>query len=133
MKKIVLIIAIFFSCFTVLYAQDDNDPRSERIQALKIAFITQKLNLTADEAQKFWPVYNQYNQEINNMQANNKGDALDNEEKLLNIRKKYKPSFEKVIGQQKLNKFFNAERDFRTVLIHRLKDRPAQKLNSHRR
>ncbi len=117
-----------------LYAQDDNDPRGEKIQALKIAFITQKLDLTTDEAQKFWPVYNQYEQEIRGVQANNRNsDALDNEEKLLNIRKKYKPPFEKVIGQQKLNKLFNAERDFRAVLIRRLKNRAPQRLNNIRR
>ena len=133
MKKFVLILAISFSCFTTLYAQADNDPRGERVQALKIAFITQKLDLTANEAQKFWPVYNQYDQEIKSVQVNNRnGDALDNEEKLLNIRKKFKPSFEKVIGEQKLNKLFNAERDFRTVLIRRLKDRQSQKLNGLR-
>ena len=134
MKKFVLILTIFFSGLTVLYAQDENDPRGEKIQALKIAFITQKLDLTADEAQKFWPVYNQYDQEIRGVQANNRnGDALDNEEKLLNIRKRFKPSFEKVIGQQRLNKLFNAERDFRSVLIRRLKDRQAQRLNNLRR
>lgn len=127
MKKFVLILAIFFSGFTVLFAQDNNDPRGERIQALKIAFITQKLDLTANEAQKFWPVYNQYDQEIRSI---NRKDVIQSEQQLLDIRKKYKPSFEKVIGQPKLNKLFNAERDFRSVLIRRLKDRPNQRLNS---
>lgn len=129
MKKFVLILSFLFSTFTVLHAQDD-DPRGEKIQALKIAFITQKLDLTADEAQKFWPVYNQYEQEIRNIKG---GEVLDNEERLLNIRKKYKPSFEKVLGPPKLNKLFNAERDFRTVLIHRLKNRAPQRLNGIRR
>ena len=130
MKKLVLLLAMFFSGFTVLYAQDENDPRGEKIQALKIAFITQKLNLTTDEAQKFWPVYNQYDQEIRGVDRTN---VIPADEKLLNIRKKYRPSFEKVIGQQRLNKLFNAERDFRSVLIRRLKDRQAQRLNNLRR
>jgi hypothetical protein len=128
MRKIIFIVVLVFSTFTALYAQD-----GEKIQALKIAFITQKLELTTDEAQKFWPVYNQYEGEIRGTQAINNGNALESEEKLLNIRKKYKPSFEKVIGQQKLNKLFNAEKDFRTVLIHRLKDRAPQRLNKIRR
>ncbi len=133
MKKIVLLLTIFISCLTALYAQDDNDPRGERVQALKIAFITQKLDLTADEAQKFWPVYNQYDREIKNVQRTGKnGDALENEEQLLNIRKKYKPAFEKVVGPEKLNKLYNAERDFRAVLIQRLKNRQAQRLNNPR-
>ncbi len=129
MKKFVLIFSFIFSTFTVLHAQDDN-PRGERVEALKIAFITQKLDLTTDEAQKFWPVYNQYEQEIRNIKG---GEVIENEEQLLNIRKKYKPSFERILGSQKLNSLFNAERDFRTVLIRRLKNRAPQRLNGIRR
>lgn len=129
MKKFVLILSFIFSTFTVLHAQDD-DSRGEKIEALKIAFITQKLNLTSDEAQKFWPVYNQYEQDIRNIKG---VEVIDNEEQLLNIRKKYKPSFEKILGPQKLNNLFNAERDFRTVLIRRLKNRAPQRLNGIRR
>lgn len=33
---------------------------SERVQALKVAFITKELDLTAAEAEKFWPIYNDY-------------------------------------------------------------------------
>ncbi len=130
MKKFVLILALFFSGFTVLRAQDDGDLRGEKIRALKIAFITQKLNLTADEAQKFWPIYNQYDQDVRGV---DRTDVIPAEEKLLNIRKKYQPSFEKVIGRQRLNNLFNAERDFRTVLIQRLKNRQGQRLNNLRR
>ncbi len=130
MKKFVLILSLIFSSFTVLHAQDDENSRGEKIEALKIAFITQKLELTTDEAQKFWPVYNQYEQEIRNIKG---GEVIDNEEKLLNIRKKYKPSFERILGRQKLNGLFNAERDFRTVLIRRLKNRNPQRLNGIRR
>jgi hypothetical protein len=96
--------------------------RSEKIQALKIAFITQKLELNPQEAQSFWPVYNQYQKELSEFYANKSENVLENEEKLLNIRKKYKPSFEKVLGPQKLNSFYNAERDFRNVLIRQLKN-----------
>ena len=49
-------------------AQDPGDEtRAEKIQSLKIAFITQKLQLTTDEAEKFWPVYNQYDNEIRSL------------------------------------------------------------------
>ncbi len=130
MKKFILVLSFLLFTFAVLHAQDDNNPRGEKIEALKIAFITQKLNLSSDEAQKFWPVYNQYQQEIRNI---NGSEVIENEEQLLNIRKKYKPSFEKILGPQKLNNLFNAERDFRTVLIRRLKNRNPQRLNNTRR
>lgn len=104
-------------------AQKENGQRSEKIQALKIAFITQKLRLTSAEAEKFWPVYNSYTNEIRNLRLDNKnGDVLDNEQMLLDIRKKYKPSFENILGPLRANELFNAEREFRNVLIKRLKE-----------
>ncbi|MEO8962606.1 MAG: hypothetical protein ABI325_12035 [Ginsengibacter sp.] len=126
MKKYLLSI---FAIFTFLLANAQNGQHSEKIQALKIAFITQRLELTSAEAEKFWPVYNEYEVEINNLRISNKtGDVLDNEQKLLDIKKKYSPRFEKILGPQKLNKFFIAEKEFRNVLIKRLKTQRQQRL-----
>jgi hypothetical protein len=135
MIKYLLILFVMLGSLSGIKAQGGgDDTRAEKIEALKIAFITQKLQLTADEAQKFWPVYNQYENEIKSLQIDNtNGPALENEEKLLNVRKKYLGSFEKVIGPQKVNKLFNVERDFRAILIQRLQNRNQQRLNSLRR
>jgi hypothetical protein len=121
MKKYLFILFAIFT-FSLANAQNGNEQRIEKIQALKIAFITQRLDLTSAEAEKFWPIYNDYEHELNNIRLNNRnGNVLDNEQKLLNIKKKYSPSFEKVLGPQKLNRFFIAEKEFRNVLIKRLK------------
>jgi len=128
MKKYLLILFTLFN-FSLAHAQNGNGQRIEKIQALKIAFITQRLDLTPAEAEKFWPIYNDYEHELNNIRLNNRnGDVLDNEQKLLNIKKKYSPSFEKVLGPQKLNKFFNAEKEFRNILIKRLKTQRQQRI-----
>lgn len=128
MKKNLLILFLMLASFFNAKAQDPTNPQGEKVQALKIAFITQKLQLTTSEAEKFWPVYNQYENEIKSARSENKnGDMLDNEERLLNIRKKYKPSFEKILGPGKLNQLFIAERDFRNVLIRQLKNRNQQR------
>ena len=127
MKKFLLILLAIVGTISFANAQNGNGQRQEKIQALKIAFITQKLQLTPQEAEKFWPVYNQYNNEIRTLRINNKdGDALDNEQKLLDIRKKYKSSFENILGAQRLNDLFNAEREFRNILIKRLKEQRQQ-------
>ena len=134
MKKYILILLVILGSFPRIKAQDGDDTKAERIQALKIAFITQKLNLSSDEAQKFWPIYNQYTDEIKGVESDTKNpNVLDREQKLLDIRKKYLNSFEKVIGPQRVNKLFNAERDFRSILIQRLQNRNQQRLNSLRR
>lgn len=108
-------------------AQSGNGHRQEKIQALKIAYITQRLKLAPAEAEKFWPVYNQYNDEIRALRSSNKDtDVLDNEQKLLDIRKKYKSQFENILGPQRMNNVYNAERDFRNLLIKRLKEQKQQ-------
>ena len=137
MKKYILIFFVMVGCFSGIKAQNPgDDTRAEKIQSLKIAFITQKLQLTTDEAEKFWPIYNQYDNEMRNAQVNGRNPGvppLETEEKLLNIRKKYQSTFEKVISPQKLNKLFNAETDFRGILIRRLQNRNQQRLNQLRR
>ena len=133
MKKYLLMLFIMLGSFAVVKAQDGDDTRAEKIKSLKIAFITQKLQLSADEAQKFWPIYDQYENDINRLRSENKNSTvIDKEEKLLNIRKKYLGSFEKVIGPQRVNKLFTAEKDFRSILIQRLKNRNQQRLEKLR-
>lgn len=126
MKLFSLIIIIIFGSSFFVNAQNDNrGKRAEKIEALKIAFITQKLDFTSEEAQRFWPVYNRYENEIKQAISNNKsgGDALENEERVLNVKKKYRSEFMKVIGQPKTNNLFIAEREFRGILMRHLKNK----------
>ncbi len=125
MKKYFTLFLLFIGSISFSYGQKNN--HNEKIQALKIAFITQRLQLTPTEAEKFWPVYSQYENEMKILLVNQKGrDVLETEEKVLNIRKKYKPDFEKILGNERMNSVFNAEQDFRRVLIKRLKNRKMQ-------
>lgn len=129
MKKYLLILFIMLGVLSQIKAQN-----GEKIQALKIAFITQKLQLTPEEAQKFWPVYNEYDNEIHNIELDKSDpNVIDKEEKLLNVRKKYLTSFEKILGPDKTNRLFNAERDFRGILIRKLQNRNQQRLGPLRR
>lgn len=123
MKKYLLL--MFSLCtFLIVNAQKKggNDD-GNKIQALKIAFITQKLDLTTAEAQKFWPVYNEYDDEVKSLKKNNNGDVLERDERLLNLRKKYKVQFDKILGADRTNKLYNAEGEFRNVLIKQLQNR----------
>ncbi|MEP6615645.1 MAG: hypothetical protein ABJA57_03660 [Ginsengibacter sp.] len=124
MKKFILILILFNAAFFIGKAQEDFGKKAEKIQALKIAFITQKLELTSDEAQKFWPVYSQYENEMKQLLIQRKNaDVIESDEGLLNIRKKYRPEFVRVIGQPRMNQLFNAEREFRGVLLRHLENR----------
>jgi Spy/CpxP family protein refolding chaperone len=48
--------------------------KKENIEAMKIAFITNKLELSPEEAQKFWPVYNQYNEKLKDLRKKRRQD-----------------------------------------------------------
>ena len=69
MKKILLILILTLSISS--FAQ--NKDRQERIKALKIAFITERLQLTKTEAQKFWPIYNAFDSENQKMRRETMG------------------------------------------------------------
>lgn len=58
MKKI-LILSFILLCSLQLSAQNKDNHR-EKIKALKTAHITEGINLSAQEAQKFWPIYNDF-------------------------------------------------------------------------
>ncbi len=83
------------------------------LETLKIAFISNQLDLTPDEAQKFWPVYNQYNKELKQMRqsfnASPYKDELKWQEDVLNLRKRYRPDFLKCIPQQKFDKMLRLD------------------------
>src|SRR5262245_25579731 len=108
MKKYLLIILMFLGVAGVSVAQEEGDKEGGRVEALKIAYLTKKLNLSTEEAQKFWPVYNKYMDEIRKTRQearqNNQG-VINTEEKLLNIRKKYNDEFGKALPSEKVNNF----------------------------
>ena len=121
MKYFILSIFIIY-CASPVNAQADGR-KAERIQALKIAFITQRLQLSSEEAQRFWPIYNNYEKDLKlQVIANKGGDVIDNEEKMLNIRKQYRLAFISAIGQPKTHKLFTAEKDFRGALLRKLRN-----------
>jgi hypothetical protein len=61
MKKILVLLSVFLFVFT-LQAQESRNKQQhrERINAIKVAYFTQELNMNSKLAEKFWPVYNQY-------------------------------------------------------------------------
>ena len=88
------------------------------IESMKTAFIIQRLEMTPEESQKFWPIYNLYAAEVRQSyvvyRSNNNEIQLD--ESLLAIKKKYSVEFLKALSPGKINDFFRAEKDFYALL-----------------
>jgi hypothetical protein len=123
MKKFYLLL-VLFSITAFVKAQDEavnTEKKQQGIDALKVAFISRELDLTPDEAQKFWPIYNQYAKDLKNTISRG-NDALERDEKVLNLRKSYKDQFSNVLGQQRMNKMYNAEGRFRNLLIKSMRN-----------
>lgn len=74
MKYIIItLLLLLFSLDTTA----QNPEKLERIKALKVAFITEKLSLTETEAQQFWPVYNKYEEATFKLRREKRAERAD--------------------------------------------------------
>ncbi len=121
MKKYLLIVCLMAGTLLGARAQD-----GERLEAIKIAFLTKKLDLSPEEAQRFWPIYNRYTDEIKSIRLEQKQKGtteLDVEDKILAVRKKYNGEFTKAISAEKVNTFFRSEKEFGNAIRREMQER----------
>ncbi len=137
MRKIGYIIIALLTLAVAAKAQPGK--RMERVRAIKVAYITDKLELTTEQSAKFWPIYNrfederldivrQYRRGANTDPATDESmrsvdDDIEMHEKMLALRKKYKDEFLKVITAKQLATLIDAEREFKKMLLQQLKER----------
>ncbi len=151
MKRFFTACLLALSCICS-FAQNDAKCREqkmhERFQADKIAFISQEMNLTVEQAQVFWPLYNEYNSAADALHGDvmkaictlrghadlSEAEASKAVNDLLTAQKKenelafeYTEKFKKVLPAKTVAAFFAAEDAFRTHLFKKFKDkRPAE-------
>jgi hypothetical protein len=123
MKKIILL--LFFALPFASFAQPGpgGPLRENRLQSLEIAFLTRELALTPAEAEKFWPVHNKYAEEMRGTMRNRDVDVLERQQQMLDIRKKYKPDFNRILSPDRTNRLFEAEFKFREMVKRELQQR----------
>lgn len=135
MKKIILL----FILYTVVAfsAMSQDEPKDAgRLQAYKIAFLTKKLSLSPEEAQRFWPIYNKYEDELKTARMENRQNntaEIVREEKILTIRKKYNGEFTKALSTDKVNTLFRSEKEFGNMVQKEFLERRNQKNNNLKR
>ena len=135
MKKFILYISFALVAFTASAQagseeKQANPKKEEKIRALYIAYISQQLMLTPSEAEKFWPAHTQYEADL---RAVNKGEIneLDRQQAVLNVKKKYQGSFNKIIGSERTNNFYKQDAEFRKKLVDRLKQMRQQRAGNN--
>lgn len=143
MRTMILTLAISF--MAVLTARSQGNQNREKLNAYKIGFFTKKLNLTASEAQKFWPVYNDYQGEkiklqterLGLMRTFNQGESTMSDEQILKLGDRLVESqvketemavrfhemLKQVLPPAKVIRFYQAENQFRVFLLNELQNR----------
>ena len=129
MKKLLSVLVILCWLSPSAFSQvGPKRPMAGVLETMKIGFITNRLALTPEEAQKFWPIYRLYSNEVRQAYAvyHTDKNELELEEALLNIKKKYSVAFIQAIPPPKINDFFKAEKDFNVIVQREMQRRQMQ-------
>lgn len=153
MKKL-MISLIILTVFPVLKLTAQN-PNLEKLNSYKIAFFTRRLSLTSQEAEKFWPVYNEFQDKRNAVQierqklnrnfnqnelnmsekemieAGDKNIALQVQE--ASLAQEYHKKFREILSPAKILRLYQAENQYRLLLLNELKDKQPLKNNGQLR
>lgn len=145
--KKILPILLLFTSFS-FYAQSSSiKDKKEQIMALKVSFLTSELNLSTKEAEKFWPIYNTFDdkqfeirhQKMRTYKSRINDDALskmserdasnlltqieNSEEELFNLKDKFSKDLKEVLTAVKILKLKKAEEDFNRKLLQQYKSK----------
>ena len=128
MKKVFIIISLLFLHNYICVAQTQSNDNSNKAEDVTVAYMTKELNLTPEESKRFWPVYNNYFNEIKQAKGTFGNDEVVFEEKKLQIRKKYQGQFRNVLNSDKrVNKVFVSEKNLRDLFKKEWQDRQRRK------
>lgn len=146
MKRIIILL-LSFVLLIPAFAQDEEQPKDakakEKIIAARIAYITEKLNLTPAEAEKFWPIYNEFDQKRKDLKVEakdlrNKPDPAKSKEendknaiaqqhqlrqRELDLERDYSKRLLDVVAAQKVRALPKTEKDFRDLLLRQIQQR----------
>ncbi|QEC51018.1 hypothetical protein EDD80_101530 [Anseongella ginsenosidimutans] len=133
-----------FACLIFPAAAQAQRPGREEIESLRVAIFTKHMELTAAESKVFWPVYNNFREEMDKLHRNRRErmgrlrkeiDALSDSqvktlveeevgyyEKEAVLTRKYNEQFKKILPIKKVAKLYTAEEAFKRELIDRLRE-----------
>ncbi|MBF9252645.1 hypothetical protein I2I11_05020 [Pontibacter sp. 172403-2] len=143
---ILLLLALFTFTGTAAFAQaDKHKERQEKIEAAKTAFLTDKMGLSPEQSQKFWPLYNEYEARRHDLYTSSNSlkrvslnemseqeiktlinNRFERDQKVLNLEKEYAAKFQRVISTRQLAQLYRAEHEFTKLLLRRLDGKHAQ-------
>jgi hypothetical protein len=140
MKNILLLTVCLLALQFSLQAQNpEHKAMRKRVEAQRVAFMTQKMDLSPDESAAFWPLYNAYKKEqqklriqieayhekdgqLTEQEANTLlAQIIDSEYKQIEIRKTYIEKFKEVLPSRKILMIAPLERAFNREILKKLR------------
>ena len=142
MKQVYKYIFIFLCCMVNVTLIAQPTSKRDKIDALRVTFIGEKVNFTTQEGQQFWPLYNEYNDKLENLKksfrqqfikdkdytsaTDREAEAYLNAELTLKqkeyeLYKEYFEKFKKILPIKKVALLRRAEEEFRKELIKNIK------------
>jgi len=88
-------------------------PNRANIELFKTKFITDQLALTPQEAEAFWPVYNEYKNSMRAVYKEKKGNEIEMEDAILSVRKKLASALKPILKSDgRINDALKVEKEF---------------------
>lgn len=127
MKKLLYILGITLFFQTASFAQDDQ-PGFGLIREKMVQYIQDRLSLSKAEAERFQPVFMNYFRDLRRTNQDYKGDRLVLQQKVIELRLRYRDQFKPIIGDKKSNDVFLLEREF----VNTVKELREERLDNKR-
>ena len=121
MKKWLLIFFVVFLSGHA-FAQNEEGQPEPKIQERMRQYVQNKLGLSKAEAERFSPVFVRYMKEFAQTHRTNKGDRLVLQQKIIELRLRYRGEFRQIMDEQKANRVYKIEDDFRQEVVRILKE-----------
>lgn len=112
MKQFLLIVSLLFVTNASLFAQEDGDDDNEKIRDKMNEFVQKRLDLTKDESAKFTPVFLKYFKEWRQTLKTNRGDKLELQKQVVDLRLRYRTQFREILGERRGDQVFTQQERF---------------------
>lgn len=148
--KNILPVLLFLLSFSFYAQSEKTDEKREKIKAYKVSFLTTELELTSNEAEKFWPIYNAFDDKqyelrhekmktylrklnddnVNSLSEKEAATLLSQiestDKELFILKEKYMSSLKKVLPAKKILKLKKSEDDFNRKLLKQYKEKASK-------
>ena len=135
MKKWIIILLVVLAPGIAAIAQNDADepsPQESKIWERMQQYIQDRLNLNRAETEKFTPVFVRYFREFAQTHKLYKTDRLILQQKIIDLRLRYRTEFRQIMDEQRANKVFKHEDEFRQEVVKMIRENRRERMDNKR-